>query len=245
MFIKVKHENKRIDSIDILRGLDLFLLLFLQPVIISLPVRAEEGWIHTLFYQLDHERWVGFRFWDIIMPLFLFLVGSSMPFSFAKYKVSGLRNKLYLRIFRRVVLLFILGMIVQGNLLDFSINSLEIYNNTLQAIAAGYLIAAIILLNCRIKFQIVFTILLMIIYSIPMAIYGNYELENSFAFQVDKIIIGDFHGDLSYTWVWSSLNFGATVMFGALAGEVIKKYFPSNGFNIVRILTICGIGLIF
>lgn len=236
--------KKRIESIDILRGFDLFWLLFLQPVIISIPGKYNEGWLHNIMFQLDHEKWVGFRCWDLVMPLFLFLVGASMPFSFSKYKNKNSSGPVYIKIMRRVLILFILGMVVQGNLLAFSFDTLEIYNNTLQAIAAGYLIAAIILLNCNIRLQIIFTFFLLIIYSIPMAIYGEYEPDNSFAFMVDQFVIGRFHGDLTYTWVWSSLTFGATVMFGALSGEVIKRYRNTRGIKIITILGVCGCSLI-
>lgn len=240
----MKKSFNRIDSIDILRGFDLFLLLFLQPIIISIPLGSDGSWFHSLLYQLDHEKWIGFRFWDIVMPLFLFLVGASMPFSFSKYRTGKRDGRLYWKIFRRVIILFLLGMIVQGNLLGFSIDTLKIYNNTLQAIAAGYLISAIIILNSKFTGWIFFTFLLMIIYSIPMAVYGIYEPDDSFAFSVDKIVIGKFRGDLTYTWIWSSLTFGATVMFGAISGFIIKEFRNSNNFRIIFILCAGGVGLI-
>lgn len=240
----MKNTGDRIESIDILRGLDLFLLLFLQPVLISFAFYFDTSWAKSLSYQLDHEVWVGFRFWDLIMPLFFFLVGASMPFSFSRFKGRSDKGVLYRKIARRVVILFLLGMIVQGNLLGFSLNSLIIYNNTLQAIAAGYLIAAIIILNLGIRGQIIATFLLLIIYSIPMAIYGAYEPDRSFAYRVDEIIIGKFRGDLTYTWIWSSLTFGATVMFGAISGYFIKKFHNSARLRTVVILSLGGAGLI-
>ena len=239
-------KDQRIASIDILRGFDLFILLFLQPVLVSIGTVVSAPWYHDLLYQLDHEVWEGFRCWDLVMPLFLFMVGTSMPFSFAKYarKERG-EKSVYFRILRRVVILFILGMIVQGNLLGFSIESLKIYNNTLQAIAAGYLIASLILLNCSFRIQILLTFALLIIYSIPMAIYGDYSPEGSFSFRVDEIIIGRFRGDLTYTWIWSSLTFGATVMFGAIAGHLIKNSRKFSKNRVGTILSVCGVALIF
>lgn len=243
-FKKMKNPTPRIASIDILRGADLFLLLFLQPVILSLTVHWDTPWAKFLRYQLDHEVWIGFRFWDLIMPLFLFLVGASMPFSFSKFRNTHDRGGLYRKILRRVVILFLLGMIVQGNLLGFSADSLMIYNNTLQAIAIGYLIAAIILLNFRLPGQIICTCILLLLYSVPMAIYGYYEPENSLAFEVDKFILGNFRGDLTYTWVWSSLTFGATVMLGALSGEILKKNHSGKRMTTVGELVVAGIVLI-
>lgn len=236
--------NTRLASLDILRGFDLFMLLFLQPVLVSIGRVFHAPWYQCLLYQLDHEVWEGFRCWDLVMPLFLFMVGAAMPFSFAKYRTAGgSRMPVYRRIARRVVLLFILGMIVQGNLLAFSAESLQIYNNTLQAIAAGYLIASLILLHCSVRWQIALTAALMIVYSVPMALWGSYENGDSFAFHVDRIILADFRGDLSYTWVWSSLTFGATVMLGALAGELMKNARQLPRQRIATILAAGGAAL--
>lgn len=239
----MKKSDKRIESIDILRGLDLFFLLFLQPVFLSFAKHFDVGWINSIVYQFDHEVWEGFRCWDLVMPLFLFLVGASMPFSFAKFRNSPHKGRLYFKIGRRVVILFVLGMIVQGNLLGFSWQHLFIYNNTLQAIAAGYLIASLIILNCGIRGWVICTFLLMIIYSLPMAVYGVYRPNDSFAFHVDRIIIGRFRGDLTYTWIWSSLTFGATVMFGAISGYIVKLYHNANRVKTVWWLGISGIVL--
>lgn len=236
---------RRLDSLDILRGLDLFMLLFLQPVLVSIGQVYDASWCQALMHQLDHEVWEGFRCWDLVMPLFLFMVGAAMPFSFAKYQTAtGSRIPVYKRIIRRFLLLFLLGMIVQGNLLGFTMESLRIYNNTLQAIAAGYLIAALIMLHASVKWQAILTLLLMIIYSVPMALFGDYTMEGSFAFAVDLRIIGDFRGDLSYTWVWSSLTFGATVMLGALAGNLMKndRHLPRP--RVAAILALSGLALV-
>lgn len=214
--------KKRLASLDILRGFDLFLLLFFQPVLISIGNAANAPWLNRILYQFDHETWHGFRLWDIVMPLFLFMVGTSMPFSFAKYTAHGFDRKIYLKILRRFLILFLFGMIVQGNLLAFDPQHIYIYTNTLQAIAVGYLIASMMLLHLKPKGQLLATLVLLIIYSIPMALCGDYTPEGNFAYHVDRVIIGRFRGDLSYTWVWSSLTFGVTVMMGAFAGQMMK-----------------------
>ena len=120
----------RLASLDILRGFDLFLLVFFQPV--------------------------------------LFMTGASMPFSFSKFKNAPNKWHIYRKIIKRFVLLFIFGMIVQGNLLGLNPDSLYLYSNTLQAIATGYLIAAIILLHCSFRYQVLITLLLLLLYWIPM-----------------------------------------------------------------------------
>ena len=232
----------RLGSLDILRGLDLFFLLFLQPVLVSVLQAVDQPWVRAIMYHFDHERWVGFRLWDLVMPLFLFMVGTSMPFSFAKYRNPGVpKGNVYKKILRRFLLLFLFGMIVQGNLLAFDPSKLMIYNNTLQAIAVGYVIAALVILNCRVPVQILVCVLLMAIYWVPMAVNGDYSPEGNFAFAVDREVIGRFRGDLEYTWIWSSLTFGATVLLGALAGQVIRS---SRGTRSAAVLSLAGVGLI-
>lgn len=239
----LKSIPSRLASLDILRGFDLFLLLFFQPVLIAISQVADIPFLNELSWHFDHEVWEGFRFWDLVMPLFLFMTGAAMPFSFAKYTTGkSQRDELYWRIARRVIVLFVFGMIVQGNLLALDPNHIYIYTNTLQAIAIGYLIAAIILLSGGWKRQIVFTAALLIIYTLPMIVVGDWTQEGNFAYKVDELILGKFRGDISYTWVWSSLTFGVTVMTGAFAGQLMKSHKAS--LRIVLHMLIIGALLI-
>ena len=82
----LKNKSTRLASLDILRGFDLFLLVYFHPVFFSFCKTLGWDWLDPILFQLDHEVWEGFRVWDIIMPLFLFMAGTSMPFSFAKFK---------------------------------------------------------------------------------------------------------------------------------------------------------------
>ena len=226
----------RLASLDILRGADLFLLVFLQPVIVSLGSRLDLPWLDGVLRQFDHAPWTGFRLWDLVMPLFLFMTGAALPFSLDRY--AGVRPKgaVYRRIVRRVVVLFLLGMIVQGNLLGFDPDRIYLYSNTLQAIAVGYSVAAIVVLHCSIRRQVLVAALLVAIYWVPMTFCGDFTPEGNFAEAVDRWVLGRFRdgayrgadgtwhfaADYAYTWIWSSLTFGATVLLGAFAGRIVK-----------------------
>ena len=80
-----ENNSIRLASLDILRGFDLFLLVFFQPVFVALARQMNMPFLDSILYQFDHEVWEGFRFWDLVMPLFLFMTGASMPFSLSKY----------------------------------------------------------------------------------------------------------------------------------------------------------------
>ena len=100
---------------------------------------------------MDHMPWEGFSAWDLIMPLFLFIVGAAMPYSFARRIEAGAsKGALYRKVFLRTLILFVLGMAAQGHLLAADLSQLHIYSNTLQAIACGYLIASIALIHLRV-----------------------------------------------------------------------------------------------
>jgi predicted acyltransferase len=72
------------------------------------------------------------------MPLFLFIVGVSMPFSFKKrIEKSGSPSALWPHIIKRVILLWILGIAVKGNLHGMNWSNIKFYSSTLQTIASG------------------------------------------------------------------------------------------------------------
>lgn len=216
---------KRLESLDILRGLDLFILVFFQPVMVSLASVWHPEWLSPVMHQLDHEVWEGFRCWDLVMPLFLFMTGAAMPFSLSKFRRQdgSVDRSAYVRIARRFAVLFFLGMIVQGNILNFQADSIRIYTNTLQAIATGYLVSSMIILHCSRRGQIIATAILLLVYSLPMSLAGDWSMTGNFAYIADEMILGQFRGDPSYTWIWSSLTFSVTVMLGVFAGSIIKE----------------------
>ena len=229
--------STRLSSLDILRGFDLFLLVFFRPVLVSLGSRLQLPWMDSLLYQFDHEVWAGFRFWDLVMPLFLFMSGVSMPFSFAKYAAQGDKRAIYLKVLRRFIILWVLGMVVQGNLLGLDPQHLYLYSNTLQSIATGYLLSALLLLHCSLRWQVAAALLLLLIYWVPMTLCDDFTPEGNFAELVDRAVLGRFRDGVywdeagcwhfapsyTYTWIWSSLTFGVSVMLGAFAGQIIRR----------------------
>ena len=161
--------NKRITGIDALRGFDMLMLCGGATTLqLLLQYATDNTAPHLLMQQFSHAEWgAPFTCWDLVMPLFIFITGASMPFAFAKYKEKGGSNwrlKTTPRILRRVLSLFLLGMLVQGNLAGADPQHMSLFCNTLQAIAEGYLIAAVILMFCRVRGQIIACTLCLISY---------------------------------------------------------------------------------
>lgn len=232
---------QRLESLDVLRGFDLFCLVFFQPVIMSLGKAINTRWMDAVCMQFKHMPWEGFTFWDIIMPLFMFMAGASMPFAFAKYMKDGSNIQMYKRIFKRVLLLWLLGMMCQGNLLSLDSNHIFFYSNTLQAIAVGYLISSVLLMHFQRRWQIAITSGLLFLYWALLTFVqvdgyggGNFTPDFNLSEYIDRVVMGRFRdvsivteagidfGDYRYTWLISSLNFGVTVMTGVFAGQIMK-----------------------
>jgi len=244
--MKCTDKFQRLACIDFLRGLDMFFLVGAGDVLRHFFGAFHSETFRSVLYQLDHH-WTGFTAWDIIMPLFLFTSGLSMPFSFEKFLASGhTRKQLYGKIFKRFLILFVLGWIAQGRLLDLNINTFHIYCNTLHSIAFGYLITAVIVLNInKLKSQIIVAMSLVVTYGLLLhfAGGGDFSKEGNFAMRIDKLLLGRFiDGTHQYTWVLSSLGFGATVLSGYFAGYALKQGFTVN--KTLKTLIVTGVALI-
>ena len=107
----------RLLSLDALRGFDMFWIMGGDALASALLNRYPSPATAAMKLQLEHVDWEGFRFYDLIFPLFLFLVGCVIPFSLHKY--SQQPQAAVGRILRRTTLLILLGLICNG-LLNFA-----------------------------------------------------------------------------------------------------------------------------
>ncbi len=241
----------RLVCIDVLRGFDMFFLVGAGDVLRRLLSAINSDALQPVQYQLEHADWIGFTAWDIIMPLFLFTSGLSMPYSFEKFVKQGhSKAQLYGKILKRFCLLFLLGWIVQGNLLNLSLDTFHVYCNTLHAIAFGYLITSLIILNInKISLQLVAGASLIVVYwllmsfiSVPGFVRGVFTPEGNLAIYIDHVVFGRFDDGTQYTWLLTSLGFGATVFSGYYAGRILKQPLKQN--QKLKLLLFIGAGLI-
>jgi len=108
--------SERLVSLDIFRGLVMFLLVAetagIYHAVTDLTVPST-FW-SQLITQFHHHPWHGLRFWDLIQPFFMFIVGVAMAFSVAKRTAHGFTWNQSLRhiLFRCfMLLLFGVGLI--------------------------------------------------------------------------------------------------------------------------------------
>lgn len=240
-------KQERIQSIDALRGFDMLLIIFMDKFFIDLDKGVNSNFTHSLAKQFDHPEWLGSTFYDIVMPLFLFLVGAVIPFSLSNRKTQSESLKpVYVKLIKRFIILFVLGWVVQGNLLSLNINNFVFFSNTLQAIAVGYLVSSIAYLHLNIKGQIIafgsfllIYILILTTLNVPGIGAGILEPNKNFALYFDHLVFGNYHDGKQYTWLLSGFGFAATTMSGMFAGQLIKSKLPRA--KITRYLVIIGI----
>ncbi|MEL6427775.1 MAG: DUF5009 domain-containing protein [Planctomycetota bacterium] len=107
---------QRVLSIDALRGFDMALLMGGAAALIGVSrALGLDSIAEVLAEQTEHPEWNGFTAWDLVFPLFLFLAGASMPFSFAKRRASGeTRGALVRHAVMRGAALVALGVVYNG-----------------------------------------------------------------------------------------------------------------------------------
>src|SRR5262249_25607940 len=127
----------RLVSLDAYRG---FIMLMLVSEGFGFTVLTHYRNWAWLGAQFDHSEWVGCTFWDLIQPAFTFMVGMSMPFSFAGRTAQGATSwELFRHVAWRSFLLIVLSNIYSNwgpshNHLVFQLI------NVLSQIAFGYML---------------------------------------------------------------------------------------------------------
>lgn len=105
---------QRLMSLDALRGFDMFWIIGAGSLVSALNRMSQTGPTKFLATQLEHVAWEGFRFYDLIFPLFVFMVGVAMVFSLTKIVEREGRIGAMQRVIRRGVLLFAIGIFYSG-----------------------------------------------------------------------------------------------------------------------------------
>lgn len=218
-------KSKRLVSLDAFRGITIAAMILVN----------NPGTWSAVYKPLRHAHWNGWTPTDLIFPFFLFIVGVAIVFAFSKRLALGQSKKdLYLKIVRRTLILFGLGLFLNG-FPYFNLSTIRI-PGVLQRIAITYFFASIIYLNFSIRtiYYITFGILAIywtIMKTIPVPGYGAGVLEpvGNLCWYIDSHI---FRG---HTWsgapapgfdpegLLSTLPAISSVLFGILTGSYLKK----------------------
>lgn len=97
-----RNRSGKLLSLDVFRGFTIFLMIF---------VNYGGG----QYYFFRHAPWNGLTVADLVFPWFVWIMGVSMMFSFRSQLQRGAsRQVIILKIFRRSIILFGLGLFVNG-----------------------------------------------------------------------------------------------------------------------------------
>jgi predicted acyltransferase len=132
----------RLTSLDALRGFDMFWIIGGDLVVRSLPKIHESALTKGLAAQMEHCEWAGFHFYDLIFPMFVFIVGASIVFSISRMIEKAGRAVTVKRIVFRSVILFLLGIFYMGGVADGFKN--VYFAGVLHRIAVAYFFTALI-----------------------------------------------------------------------------------------------------
>ena len=149
-------------SLDALRGFDMFWIVGGDYLVRSLPAIHDSAFTRGLAAQMEHCEWAGFHFYDLIFPLFVFVVGVSLVFSVGRMVQRAGRPAAIRRILIRSVVLFLLGVFYMGGVANGFKN---VYlAGVLHRIAVAYCFTALICCFCRLRVMLMICVRLLAVY---------------------------------------------------------------------------------
>ena len=152
--------KERIVSVDVLRGFDMFWITGGAGFFLGIIGLFDESVENIFRPQLEHAKWEGFHFYDLIFPLFVFIVGMSVVFSLQRLLKTKGKKAAYQRVIKRFVLLFLLGIIYYGGI-GSGLDGVRLLG-VLQRLAFTYLFTSILFIHFQLRGMIIafFTIII-------------------------------------------------------------------------------------
>ncbi|MGA2939483.1 MAG: heparan-alpha-glucosaminide N-acetyltransferase domain-containing protein [Syntrophobacteraceae bacterium] len=219
----------RLASLDAFRGFTIALM-----ILVNSP-----GDTKAVYAPLSHADWNGWTFADTVFPSFLFIVGVSLVFSFAKQEEKGKPNSAFVvRLLRRTLILFALGLFLNV-FPTFYLSTIRI-PGVLQRIALCYFFASLIVLKADLRGCILWLIGLLASYWLMMRFIpvpgigaGVLEPGKNFAAWVDSLFLsGHMWSYYNGTWdpegIVSTIPAIATTLFGVLTGQWLSSSLPER-----------------
>lgn len=182
MTLSTTMNSTRYLALDALRGFTIAMMIL---------VNTPGSW-SFIYPPFAHADWHGCTPTDLVFPFFLFVVGSAMYFSFRKTTMV-LSPTFALVILRRILIIFVLGLIFNGVLGGWE--NLRIMG-VLQRIALAYAIAAFIVLSVSRTSICVISVLLLLGYWLLLTITGGadpFGLNTNIIVKIDLAVFGAEH----------------------------------------------------
>lgn len=227
--------TKRYLSLDVLRGLTVAFM-----IIVNNP-----GSWSVMYPPLKHAAWDGCTPCDLVFPFFLFCVGTSMAFAFAKF--SSLTGEAAAKVFKRGILLYLVGLLLTAfpfypssmdPQLTFWENWVEWASGlrllgVLPRIALCYMLASVLVLWLRKPMRLLGAVAALSALHVGLLVAfagpeGAFSLQGNFARVVDLAVFGENHIYKGFgipfdpEGLLGVLTGSCTVILGYLVGMMIR-----------------------
>ncbi|MEZ4896386.1 MAG: DUF5009 domain-containing protein [Saprospiraceae bacterium] len=248
-----KSTSGRLLSLDALRGFDMFWIMGGEGIFIALA--SLTGWPVLEWWagQLQHGKWHGFHFYDMIFPLFLFMAGVSFPFSMAKrYHGPENRKSLYRHVIARGLILVLLG-IIYNNAISFDFANMR-YGSVLGRIGLAWMFGALIFMNTNLRSRIIWFWGILIGYWLLLRFFpapgatDPFSMEGNLDGYIDRLLLpGKFccyeYGDSE--GIMSTIPAISTALLGMFTGQFIRAdYLKEWPYRKVLYMAASGVVLI-
>jgi len=236
----------RLVSLDVFRGIVMFLLMAEGAMIYDAVVTEGEhqGILSSIFQQFHHHPWNGLRFWDLIQPYFMFMVGVSMWFSIKKRKGRGdSQREIGIHILRRSAILLTLGVILH---IGYSGKLVWELWNVLSQLSVTIPIAYL-LMRKSVGFQIGTSVALLLLMELLYRFTGipgfdqPFVMDQNFGSYMDMVLMGKINSGGGWVAI-NCIPTAAHTIWGVLAGKLLDSDQPHS--KKIRMLVIAGLLLL-
>lgn len=241
--------HKRIESLDALRGFDMFWILGADSIVVGLRKLSDSPLVSFFADQLEHVEWEGFHFYDLVFPLFVFLMGASTVFSLSRLVESGDTRAAYWRVFRRFVLLYVIALLYYGGRSHGDQPEMFRLLGVLQRIAICYLFGGLLFIHLKTRGLVIACAIILVGYWGVMTFVptpghgaGVFEEGENLANYIDTHYLPGFKwdGDWDPEGLLSTVPAVATGLLGIFAGLVLRR---DGASDMQKVVTLAALGL--
>ena len=237
--------HARLISLDAFRGFTMFWIVGGKSFVMALQGLQGNEVAALVAHELSHSAWEGLRYYDVIWPSFMLMVGVSIALSFAKHRQTQSRRRLMTHVLKRSAVLFLLGSLRTS--IELGSPTLVELSSALQPIAIAYLITSFLALYAdSAKLQaavggliLVAHALLLALASAPGSSGSNYEQGANIVAVVDIAVLGRTHPE-GWGTVLTAVPPTATTILGLLIGQLLIS--GSSMHRKMAVMGLIGIG---
>ena len=237
--------SDRLKSLDFLRGVAMFLLIAEATGLYEvLAAPSLKGTIlDAIVMQFQHPPWSGLHLWDLGQPLFMFISGVAMAFSYGKRWENGAKwYATFRHVLKRSLLLFFFGWAIYFiNPVEGESTGVFLYD-ILPQLSFACLIAFLMMRKSP-PIQISFTFGLLLLTELLYRFWAvpgfnqPFVPGHNFGSYFDLFLLGKLSD--GYWVAFNAVPLVSLTMWGVLAGQLLRTQRRTS--NKIRILLAAGL----